>query len=229
MKKVNLISSVFRFLLVLFFVSCSTDSGLSKREENHITQESYIIAKNKLRGIVAQVREKAWDGNSIDVPSFENIIQNETGWTKEYIYKLENMGLETRSTDGHSDVLSEKQRELLEIAQAYFAQKRFISSMDIEGFEKKMQDFPLKEKQEILQGLLIAKLTQDAIQDEQSMTRGVTLETIACNLATGGIGAVWGEMAFGVALACGASAVATGGVSLAVSLIGSAVLSSVVC
>ncbi|MDE6159416.1 MAG: hypothetical protein K2F69_04895 [Bacteroidaceae bacterium] len=100
---------------------------------------------------------------------------------------------------------------------------------DFSLVENKIQKFPLKEKDEIMQGLLIAKLTQDAIQESFLMTRGLSLKSFACNLATGGIATVWGEMAAGVAIFCGASAVVTGGASVVVSLVGGSLLSSVAC
>ena len=53
--------------------------------------------------------------------------------------------------------------------------------------------------------------------------------SLVCNLTTGGLGAIYGAWAGGIALAFGATAIATGGVSILVSLAVGAALSAAIC
>ena len=78
-------------------------------------------------------------------------------------------------------------------------------------------------------GLLVAKLIQDAAQDEFAMTRSLSFGTLVCNMTTRGIGTLWGEMAGGVVTACGATATVAGEVGFAVCLVGGTLLSTVAC
>ncbi len=61
------------------------------------------------------------------------------------------------------------------------------------------------------------------------MTEGGSASEFICNMTTGGIGAIWGAWAGGIATAFAATAVASGGITVVVSLVVGAALSTAIC
>ena len=64
---------------------------------------------------------------------------------------------------------------------------------------------------------------------EMEMTEGGSASELICNMITGGIGALCGAWAGGIATAFAASAVASGGITVVVSLVVGAALSTAIC
>ncbi len=68
-----------------------------------------------------------------------------------------------------------------------------------------------------------------SLEEMQLVEGGGSASGFICNMTTGGIGAIWGAWGGGISLAFGATALASGGVSVVVSLVVGAALSTAIC
>ena len=225
------------FTLFCFFMSsCNSDDLTINNKQDFFPSSSdvsYVTAKNEIKDVLLSVKQQAFDGESIDVEEFENIISKKTGWSKEYIYQLENISF-TRSSVEDDNLISDAQKKVIKDLTTYFSEKKSICDDDLQYVSSLCSNLSEMEKQEIISGVIIAKMTIDAATEieNETATRGARTfaEKVLCNMSVSGIVGVWGIMGKGVLVAAG---VATGGIGTAavwvVTSAAGAALSAVAC
>lgn len=127
--------------------------------------------------------------------------------------------------------------EQYEIIQRILAIAEISSSKDfqvnIESVEESISKLPENEQLELLTMIEMIKGACNAISDFETPVAQNSLKSFGsfmCNLASGGIGSIYGAWAGGIAAGVfGASAIATGGVSIAVGLVVGAAISTIAC
>ena len=225
---------VFFVFISLFVSSCSNEETNVQSNEDVTYNSSnpmYVAAKNEIKDVLGSVSERAFDGESIDVEEFEKIISEKTGLTKEQIIKIEDEGF-TRSTEDNLKKISINQEEVINKLATFFSEKESITDDDLIYVNSLCSKLSDNERQEIVLGVLIAKMSIDAASELEinNLTRAGWTRTIICGLACEGCAGIWGYMAKGVLVAVG---IGTGGgaavAGWVVSAVGGIVLSKVAC
>lgn len=226
MKAIKIGGGLLIVIPLLSFVAHSCQSEEGNMHENLYTKsDGYYSAKVEIKRVTDELKANSYDGQSINVEVFEEIMSKETGWTKEEIVSKETI-CQTRSID---DVLSVRQQKLLDEFNVFFSGRKEITDDDVALFIEKCQILPKIEQEEFVAGLITAQLILEVL-DESIVTR-MSMESFACNLATSTLSGVYGEWAAGIAIACGAipgGAVAWG-VGFAVAAISGSILGTTVC
>lgn len=225
---------VFFVFISLFVSSCSNEETNVQSNEDVTYNSSnpmYVAAKNEIKDVLGSVSERAFDGESIDVEEFEKIISEKTGLTKEQIIKIEDEGF-TRSTEDNLKKISINQEEVINKLATFFSEKESITDDDLIYVNSLCSKLSDNERQEIVLGVLIAKMSIDAASELEinNLTRAGWTQTIICGLACEGCAGIWGYMAKGVLVAAG---IGTGGgaavAGWVVSAVGGIVLSKIAC
>lgn len=230
MRKLSCVAFVGLFVLSL--LSCSQDDAkecVSENTEFSSCTEEYCQAKKRIKSFLSDMQEAVDENGNIDVLAAEKVVISATGRSGEELIQMENMGI-TRNYDA---CLTEQQQVLLDEFTCYMHGRQMITDKDIAVFKNKCSGMSECEKGEFVLGLISAKLLQDALWELQNGTTTRlswgSVGDFACNAVTGGIGTIWGEMAGGIALACGLGPVGIGVATVSVALIGSAALGTVAC
>ena len=197
---------------------------------------SYQAAKVEVKGVLERIIDEAVIEESIDVVEFERIISEKTGWTKEEIIQKENEG-QTRSSLCENDFLSSEQNNIINEIGTYFSKLSYISDNDVMYAEELCSSLPEEEKREIIQGVLVTKVTIDALYElENEGTSRATgsqqmnkLGWAVCTLAVSSIGDVWSAMVIQSLIAAGATTAGAGAVAGGVVLVGTYLLGKYAC
>ena len=179
-----------------------------------IWKRTKSCAKNQMKEVIVAVLNRAYDGESIDIVEFEKIASSKTGLTKDELINIENKHF-TRSSS--IDGLSSQQEIAVNEMIGHFRENKTIDNSDLAYAMSICSNLSSTERQEIVEGILITKITIESIEEidgidgvDGQMLNRAFVEKFLCSLACEGIGGVWGIMGRGILVAAG---IGTGGLA----------------
>lgn len=245
MFKQNILFSALCATVVAISFSLSSCQKLSNNEVRTSSPNSKELTKEKASKqsyeLLRSIYVNAFDGQNIDVEKFEQIVVGGRHISSSEFEKLASTSLRSADDPAIENLLSTEMLEIYNSMIALMEEDKELSDLD----EKQLLDSAYKnlsgqERADMIAIIEATKLTIDGINKlNEEFGADVALRgrkdvaaavgRFACNMASGGIGSVWGSMAGGIALAAGAGAILTGGVSVFVGLAVGAAISTIAC
>ncbi|MDO4779608.1 MAG: hypothetical protein Q3992_01125 [Bacteroides sp.] len=238
MKKNILLKLLFALYTFLFLPSCSEENHIERYDYN--SKKEFSLVEEKTYRLLKNIYSNSFNGDYIDLESFGNVITKECNLTQEDFYSLLSTYTRTIDIDSNDYGLPSEVKPLCDLLTKYLKDKVLSreEETDLLLQAKKLS----KENEELFYIILGATnssiLALNRINNEISPTRAGFFERgwkknlgiFACNIATGGIGSVYGGAAAAISVSAFAtSAVVTGGVSVVVGLAVSGILATVCC
>lgn len=233
MKKVfNVIAVV---LSALIISSCNQHRSEEINLDSEKSTYVYSEADEEVYSLLRTIYTEAFDGNNIDVEKFESIAV-ESGYVSSNDF-INLTSIELRSSNGEDidvrELLTPDMTSIYELMIELIENDGELNQKEIDSLMKKAESLSQEERADmeaIIQATHLTLSSLKRLEMENPNLRAWSFGGFVCNLASGGIGATWGTIGAGVAMALGAtSTVVTGGVSLVVGAVVSAAISTVAC
>lgn len=219
--------------------SCNDLNSLEKLPNCENTERNYSKKEELTYQLLNRIYKETYDGHNIDFEKFNNIISEDFNISKDELYSLHQ--IYTRSQN-YSD---EKYQLPKEIQPLYGLLKESVEDKDLSKEEintllAKSRSLSQENRvlfETILEAVNSTLLALERISNEQNLTRGFfdrswreNLASLACNVSTGSIGAIYGSAAGVIASGVfAASAVASKGATVVVGIAVGAILSTICC
>lgn len=233
-----------KILLVALFSSMIPLASCNKEEQIETSEKETSLtiatpeskARTEAYNLLRSIYKNAYDGEIIDFNKFE-AISIASGYMPQDKLRSISQPVGDLSVE---DVLSPQMMNIYHQMVSFISSDRHLSPEEREQLLV-MSSTLGAEDRSIMENIiwstdltlsaldrLNSELGQDGLR-KSAKEWATTVGKYACNLASGGIGTVWGSMGGAIASLAGASAVLSGGVSIVVGLAVGAAIGTVAC
>lgn len=233
-----------KILLVALFSSMIPLASCNKEEQIEIRNKETSLttatpeskARAEAHNLLLSIYKNSYDGEIIDFNKFEDISIASGYMTKDKLRSI-SQPIESQSVE---DVLSPQMMGIYRQMVSFISSDRYLSpeerkqllemSSSLDAKDRSIMESIIWSTDLTLSALdrLNSELGQDSLR-RSSKEWASKIGKFACNIASSGIGTVWGSMGGAIAAVAGASAILSGGVSVVVGIAVGSAISTIAC